>query len=346
MANREDCIRSIIFITLMVLLVVICSSCAKKSIIDYDEMTTAEILVRVTKCSEEQAVNIASVLEQCGATKLQDIRVMGSGGRDWILTYPEGELRIDFNNNKSDKKLQAVEVYNAVKTTAILYFDDVINDGVHIEDTYYGTLISPSSESQYYFDTTFSMIASVEDMLLIENKEYSYYSPPTVESVEIPARFDYDGKRSIYRRKDGIVYIGILIYGITEAGESIDFEFEAEFAMLHPVSFRLNMYSYAENPEEEMIDCVWHSTYNELLGKFFDDLRAEAADRTAPFTEDEIYRATQVMEDFINTHPSPSIPIVPYGLASITKNTNFAVHMVLSPRERAVRRVAARGRSE
>ena len=306
MANTRDRIRRIILIAWTVWIVLICSRCAHESIIDYEEMTTAEILVRVTKCSEEQAENIASVLAQCGATKLQNIRDGRAVEREWILTYPEGELQIDFNRKGSDKKLQAVEACNAVKTTAVLYFDDVINNGVPIEDTYYGTLVSPSSESQYYFDTTFSMIASVEDMLLIENKKYTYFSAPTVESVEIPAHFDYDGKRFIYRKKNGIVYTGILIYGVTEGGERVDFEFEAEYAMLYPVSFRLNMYRYKENPEEEMINCVWGSTYYEQFGKLFDELRAEAADRATPFTEDEINRAAQAMEEFSNTHPSPA----------------------------------------
>ena len=320
MANKGDRIRRIISITLMVL---ICSSCAHESTIDYDEMTTAEILVRVTKCSEEQAGNIASVLEQCGATKLQNIRDGRAVEREWILTYPEGELQIDFNRKGSDKKLEAVSACNAVKTTAVLYFDDVINNGVPIEDTYYGTLVSPSSESRYYFDTALSMIASVEDMLLIENKKYTYFSSPTVESVEIPAHFDYDGKRFIYRKHDGVVYVSILIYGITEAGQSVDFEFEAEYAMLYPVSFRLNMHRYAENPEEEMIDRVWGSTYYEQFGKLFDELRAEAADRTTPFTEDEINRAAQVMEEFNNTLPSPSIPpipIYPHKIAGSRRN--------------------------
>ena len=104
------------------------------------------------------------------------------------------------NRKGSEKKLQAVRGCNAVQTTVVLYFDDVINDGVPIKDTYYGALVSPSSESRYYFDTVFSMIASVEDLLLIENKKYTYFNYLFIDNSNLSELYEkYKDKPDSYK---------------------------------------------------------------------------------------------------------------------------------------------------
>ena len=141
-----------------------------------------------------------------------------------------------------------------------------------------------------------SIIASINDnFATVAQKIYAgiVLSEGDKEAVD---SYDYDNAhRFTYRRlEDGIVYVACTIYG-----DGVEFRFEAEYAMLYPVSLQFCL--IALNPKnEEMIYYVWDGAYYESFGEYFEELRADAASNASTFTEDEISRAAQALKEFWN----------------------------------------------
>ena len=295
--------RKRICIALLVMTALLLSGCARS--VNYSDMTAEEIFIHEMKCSEEQARYIAYVLEQCGAGRIQEIQ-QGNHKRYWLLTYPEGKLELQLDN---DKNLFSIANQFAFPSGMLLFVcAGHILDGVHIEeDTVLGTLISSQTERQYYLDTSLSMITSIEDMLVVEEVEVNMYGIKRSEpEFSDPVFLDYEGESFVYRSSDGMVHVGYNIYsdGSSYANNrGVKFSFEAEFAMLYPVSFQLN----AKGPEGEMIDYVSIGAYYETFGAFFDNLRERATSRTSPFTEDEIHQAQRVLHKFLKQYSEVSV---------------------------------------
>lgn len=254
---------------LLAALVLLCGGCAED-----DTTPPADIIKRTIGCSDQQAQNIFEILTQCGATKLQNIKK--SSTTQYRLYYPEGVLWLQVDR---EKNLRAVAGQS--DTTMYLYRDGEV----------LGTLIDASLEAPYYFDTTSSMIASIEDMLVVKRLLSG--------TEEAPKAFDYNGERFAYRTLDGIVHVSYILYGHTDQ-QKVRFPFEAEYAMLHPISLKLDIpryLPYEEHPEEEHITYVWNGTYYEAVGASAGVFRAEAANRANPFTEDEINRTAQAIQE-------------------------------------------------
>ena len=289
-----------IYTALLAMIILICSGCTGSIIINYDEMATEEIFIHATKCNAEQAEYIAYILEQCGAGKMQDIR-QGRHERYWILTYPEGTLELQLDK---EKNLFSISNEYVFQRGFLLYVcaGHIINGAYIEEDTILGTLISSHTERQYYLDTTLSMIKSIEDMLIVE--EVEILSPYGLEVSEPefsdPVFLDYEGESFVCRKSDDIVYVGYNIYSDYSESNSnsnnrgVKFSFIAEFAMLHPVSIRLEV----SGSDGEMIESVWNGEYYEAFGESFDEFRAEVIDGTPSFTEDDINQALQTLSEF------------------------------------------------
>ena len=253
----------------------LCSGCY-----DYSKMTDQEILVHAMKCSAEQAQSIDAILKQCGVSRIQNI------DQGDILTCPEGELYITFYKDEKDLNGFRIDSRNYQSASRILYMKGQVHE----------TLVSSEAERQYYLDTTASMISSIEDKLVVI--EHQTYMGIILDDgkEKTPPSLKYDGRHFISRTPDGIVHVVYIIY--TDTYEpNVDFTFEAQYAMLSPVSLTFYAGRFGDE-KEEIISHVWNGAFYEARGKTFDALKAEAAGHADTFTEAEINSATQALKEF------------------------------------------------
>ena len=298
----------IVFFLLLVLMI---SGCDAAPAVDFDEMTTVEILVIVIGCNEEQAQHIINTLERVCIGEILDIWPSNKYGWDYKIVSPEGEFTLTVN---SDRDLTAIDGPYLSRISTGLYSNLVTNksdlcpDGRFLEDVVLRTLISSDTERQFYFDISNDIITSIQDLLIIQEyniNSYEFYRPPTpTERYEAPESFEF-GEWFVSRRLDGVIEanlsdVGIVdvvfvIYSYTEDGEQISYAFDIEFAMLYPISLILNV-TFEEDPQ--MIYDVWDGEYYDSLHETFDELREASAEHLYTFTEDEISNARDILSRF------------------------------------------------
>ena len=291
----------------MLLLVLMGFGCATAAVVDFDEMTTVEILVHVVGCNEEQAQHIINTLERVYIGEILDILPRNTFGWDYDFISPEGEFRLSVNH---ERELTAIRGPNISRNSTTLYLNHVTNtcdlypDGRFMDDVVLRTLISSDTERQFYFDISNDIITSIQDWLIIQEYSIKYYRGFTVrtpaEEYEEAQSFEF-GEWFVSRRVDGIVDVGIVdvvfkIYGYAEDGEQISFVFDIEFAMLHPISLILNV-SFEENPQ--IIYYVWDGNYYDSLHETFDELKGASANHINTFTEDEISNMRDILNGFL-----------------------------------------------
>ena len=293
------------------LLVLMISGCTSTPEVDFDEMTTVEILVIVIGCNEEQAQHIISTLERVCIGEILDIWPSNQYGWDYKIVSPEGEFTLTVNG---ERELQAIRGPMISHDRHTLYVNQVISttdlypDGIFLEDVVLRNLISSDTERQFYFDISNDIITSIQDQLIIQEYSvdyYGFYSPPSpTEGYEVPESFEF-GEWFVSRRMEGmteshivdvgIVDVRIVIYSYTEDGEQISFVFDIEFAMLHPISLIMDV-NFEEDPQ--MIYDVWDGEYYDSFHETFDELREASAEHIYTFTEDEINTARDILSRF------------------------------------------------
>ena len=280
------------------------SGCATAPVVDFDEMTTVEILVIVTGCTEEQAQHIIYSLERVCIGEILNIWPENQYGRQYKITSPEGEFELTVDSGV----LKAIRGPNFSRKSTTLYLNQVTNtnerypDGKFMDDVVLRSLISSETEKQFYFDITTDIIASILDWLIIQEYSVNYYFPygaPTPTETFAPISFEF-GEWFVSRRVDGLVDVGIVdvvfvMYSYTEDEEQIKFAFDVEFAMLHPISLILDV-TYGENPQ--MICDVWDGEYYDSLHETFEELREASAEHINTFTEDEISNAKDILNRY------------------------------------------------
>ena len=269
-ANRRKSMGCV----LLAMLLLLCNGCG----IDYENTPAAQIIRRTIRCSEGQAQEIQEVLTNCGATRLQSIKQTSTTQYD--LQYPEGVLWLQVDQENNLRQIAGRS------DTAMYLFRD---------KGYLGLLIETAAERQYYADTTESMVRSIEDRLTT----VSFIGKETV-----PESFEYAGDVFSYCTLDGIVHVSFTIYGVLK-DQKVKFQFKAEYAMLHPVSLKLNSLKLKE---DEQIDYVWQGAIFQMPVNF-DRLREQASVRAAAFTEDEINHAKQIIKEYEEYRPAPREPL-------------------------------------
>jgi len=262
-------------------------------------MTDVEILVHVLECSEEQAEHMLYTFERIGIGEILDLRRRHEGNIHFILTSPEGEFSLSVN---VERELTGIRGPSITRTRGLssLYSNQMTNicadypEGRFMEDEIRRTLINSDAERQFYFDQSYAMIASIQEFLVVQEQWVLTRTP--IGAYERPESFSYHGDWFVSRRaEDGIVEVSLRIYGNIPGQRPVDFGFDIEFAMLHPVSFRLSLF-IADNPE--MIYWVWNGDYYDSMHTLFDELREEAANHTDSFSEDEMNYVRYLLHRF------------------------------------------------
>ena len=293
-----------------IFLILLISGCATDPVVDFDEMTTVEILVHVIGCNDEQAQHIINTLERVCIGEILDIWPSNQYGWDYKIVSPEGEFTLTVNR---DRELQDICGPNISGNYPALYVNKVINttdlypDGKYLEDVVLRNLISSDTERQFYFDISNDIITSIRDWLIIQEYNIRYYTGFSVRDrteTYKPQSFEF-GEWFVSRRMDGmlesslidvgIVDVRFVIYSYTEDGEQIPFVFDVEFAMLHPISLIMDVY-FEEDPQ--IIYDVWDGEYYDSLHETFDELREASADHLYTFTDDEINNARDILSRF------------------------------------------------
>lgn|GEM_PF-4075243 len=209
---KKCVLKRALLVGLAAIAAVALASCAKpEPEIDYETMTTEEIVALATGCDEDTASTIAGVFEKCGVEKIENIELSTYSKNHWHVYIPNYVLRLSMDKKKNLKRIDIPEwsqfnLYGAEESNLVFingeerdyyiertreYMDQT--KGRLVVDTNIGQM--PAGSYEYAYDW---LVVRQGDEVLVESRMNAEY-PGTAGNGLQPA---YGCFSAVYNKKD------------------------------------------------------------------------------------------------------------------------------------------------